>query len=135
MSIDLSPRFAAGFPPVQPAATPSKTSSEAFDPFAVVRSGTVPESNRFVQALEHLYGIAEGSLTSPLAAESTAAPAALAASPAVAPSPANPEVSTLSELMRRATEQNVAGVTRQSAADSLLGPWAGQTDKPSPRLK
>jgi len=152
MSIDLSPRFAAGFAPVQPAA-PAKTSSEAFDPFAVVRSGAVPESNRFVQALEHLYGIAEGSLTAPATAAQTATQAAPLAPAAPVSSgltnaqagalqvdstvlkttmvqaPGSPEVSTLSALMRRAAEQNAAGVTRQSAADALLGPWAGVTDK------
>ena len=150
MSIDLSPRFAAGFPPIQPAA-PAKTSSEAFDPFAVVRSGAVPESNRFVQALEHLYGIAEGSLTAAAAQTATqAAPLAPAApvgsgltsaqagavqvdstelKATMVKAPGSPEVSTLSALMRRAAEQNAAGVTRQSAADALLGPWAGVTDK------
>lgn len=163
MSIDFSPRFAAGFAPVQ-STVKVKTSSEVFDPFAVVRSGAVPESNRFVQALEQLYGIAAGSLTAAVPADAGAEPTAIqSAAPALARSgltiaqggtvPANstvlnntmtqspenqptnlsasPEVSTLSALMRRAAEQNAAGVTRQSAADALLGPWAGLTDKPA----
>ena len=171
MSIDFSPRFAAGFAPVQ-SSTKVKTSSEVFDPFAVVRSGAVPESNRFVQALEQLYGIAAGSLTAAVPADAGAEPTAIqSAAPALARSgltiaqagtvsanstvlnntmtqspenqpanePANqptnlsasPEVSTLSALLRRAAEQNAAGVTRQSAADALLAPWAGLTDKPA----
>ena len=159
MSIDFSPRFAAGFAPVQ-STVKVKTSSEVFDPFAVVRSGAVPESNRFVQALEQLYGIAAGSLTAAVPAEAGAEPTGFqAAAPALAHSgltiaqagtvsansavlnstvtqspenqSASAEVSTLSALMRRAAEQNAAGVTRQSAADALLGPWAGLSDKPA----
>ena len=159
MSIDFSPRFAAGFAPVQ-STVKVKTSSEVFDPFAVVRSGAVPESNRFVQALEQLYGIAAGSLTAAVPAEAGAEPTGFqAAAPALAHSgltiaqagtvsansavlnstvtqspenqSASAEVSTLSALMRRAAEQNAAGVTRQSAADALLAPWAGLTDKPA----
>lgn len=123
-------------PAQRPASGPAGAASE-FDPFAVVRSGAVAESNSFVQALEHLFGIAEGSLTgssAPVkAADSASKPLeaasagglfkstaeALAASSA-ATSTAPARGGDLSASIDQAVKQSTAALQSSSELESTL---------------
>jgi len=103
----------------------------AFDPFAVVRSGAVSESNGFVLALEHLYGIAQGSITGiqiPSATTVDAMPASKAdvkAEPAkvdAMPTPDQPtgQAIDLSKMISTAVEQSAASLPGLGVTQAML---------------
>ena len=131
-----------------PVSTGTNMGASAFDPFAVVRSGAVSESNSFVQALEHMYGIVEGSLTHPeLAAQTAAASHAAppdagnelsnsgaasarlqAAATVAGPVPFTPAMAQtrqtpaadLPQAITEAVQQSVAGLQSQTVLDTVL---------------
>lgn len=112
-------------------ASPADSAAAIFDPFAAVRSGALPESNRFVQALEHMYGIAAGSLTGctiPAEATSVDTPSAVQPEPittsteeAVTPAEqatAAPE--SLSAVISNAMEQSVSAAQSASLLEAVI---------------
>ena len=112
-------------------ASPADSAAAIFDPFAAVRSGALPESNRFVQALEHMYGIAAGSLTGctiPAEATSVDPPSAVQPEPittsteeAVTPAEqatAAPE--SLSAVISNAMEQSVSAAQSASLLEAVI---------------
>jgi len=112
-------------------APPTDSAAAIFDPFAAVRSGALPESNRFVQALEHMYGIAAGSLTGctiPAEATSVDPPSAVQPEPittsteeAVTPAEqatAAPE--SLSAVISNAMEQSVSAAQSASLLEAVI---------------
>jgi len=113
-------------------APPTDSAAAAiFDPFAAVRSGALPESNRFVQALEHMYGIAAGSLTGctiPAEATSVDTPSAVQPEPittsteeAVTPAEqatAAPE--SLSAVISNAMERSVSAAQSASLLEAVI---------------
>ena len=103
----------------------------AFDPFSVVRSGAVPESNAFVIALKRLYGLAVDESPvpeNPAAAPVDAAPLAienvqaqsvsLVLPPNTAPLPE--PVTGLSQLFSDALEQSAVTTSNQELMDTVL---------------